>query len=127
MNILDFVMVGSNDYKKSSEFYDVILKPLKLKKIVTTEKYIGYAHSSGPDKAQFYVTDPVNGEPATFGNGTQITILAESKEAVEKFYEIAMSKGAVDEGAPGVRSDGNYYAYIRDMDGNKIAAKKNLK
>ena len=127
MNILDFVMVGSNDYKKSSEFYDAILEPLKLKKIVTTEKYIGYAHSSEPYKAKFYVTDPVNGEPATFGNGTQITLLAESKQAVEKFYEIAMSKGAVDEGAPGVRSDGNYYAYIRDMDGNKIAAKKNLK
>ena len=127
MNILDFVMVGSNDYKKSSEFYDAILEPSKLKKIVTTEKYIGYAHLSEPDKAQFYVTDPVNGEPATFGNGTQITLLAESEEAVEKFYEIAMSKGAVDEGAPGVRSDGNYYAYIRDMDGNKIAAKKNLK
>ena len=32
MNILDFVMVGSNDYEKSSEFYDVILEPLKLKK-----------------------------------------------------------------------------------------------
>ena len=127
MNILDFVMVGSNDYKKSSEFYDAILEPLKLKKIVITEKYISYAHLSEPDKAQFYVTDPVNGEPATFGNGTQITILAESKEAVEKFYEIAMSKGAVDEGAPGVRSDGNYYAYIRDLDGNKIAAKSNLK
>ena len=127
MNILDFVMVGSNDYKKSSEFYDAILEPLKLKKIVTTEKYIGYAHSNEPDKAQLYIRDPVNVEPATFGNGTQITLLAESKEAVEKFYEIAMSKGAVDEGAPGVRSDGNYYAYIRDMDGNKIAAKKNLK
>ena len=127
MNILDFVMVGSNDFKKSSEFYDAILEPLKLKKTVTTEKYIGYAHASEPDKAQFYVTSPINGEPATFGNGTQITLEAESKEAVEKFYEIAMSKGAVDEGAPGVRSDGNYYAYIRDMDGNKIAAKKNLK
>ena len=50
-----------------------------------------------------------------------------SKEAVEKFYEIAMSKGATDEGGPGVRSDGNYYAYIRDFDGNKIAAKSNLK
>jgi len=36
-------------------------------------------------------------------------------------------KGAVDEGGPGVRSDGNYYAYIRDFDGNKIAAKSNLK
>ena len=127
MNILDFVMVGSNDYKKSSEFYDAILEPLKLKKIVTTEKYIGYAHSSEPDKAQFYVTDPVNGEPATFGNGTQITLLANNKEAVEKFYEIAISKGATDEGAPGVRKDGNYYGYIRDLDGNKIAAKSILK
>ena len=127
MNILDFVMVGSNDYKKSSEFYDAVLEPLELKKTVTTEKYIGYAHSSEPDRAQFYVTSPVNGEPATFGNGTQITLLAESKEAVEKFYDIAISKGAVDEGGPGVRSDGNYYAYVRDMDGNKIAAKSNLK
>ena len=127
MNILDFVMVGSNDYKKSSEFYDAVLEPLKLKKSVTTEKYIGYAHSSDPDKTQFYVTNPINGEPATYGNGTQITLLAHSKEAVEKFYEIAISKGAIDEGGPGVRSDGNYYAYVRDLDGNKIAAKINLK
>jgi len=128
MNILDFVMVGSNDYKKSSEFYDAVLVPLKLKKTVITEKYIGYSHSSDPDKILFYVTNPVNGEPATFGNGTQITLLADSKEAVEKFYEIAMLKGATDEGGPGIRSsDGNYYAYIRDLDGNKIAAKSNLK
>ena len=127
MSILDFVMVGSNDYKKSSELYDAAFEPLNLKKILTTEKYIGYANPSEPDKALFYVTTPANGEPATFGNGTQITLLAESKEAVEKFYEIAISRGAPDEGGPGVRSDGNYYAYIRDMDGNKIAAKKNLK
>ena len=40
MNILDFVMVGSNDYKKSSEFYDAILEPLKLKKTVTTENIL---------------------------------------------------------------------------------------
>ena len=127
MNILDFVMVGSDDHEKSGDFYDAVFEPLKLKRVLKTQKYLGYAHSSDPEKVQFYVTDPVNGKPASFGNGTQITLLAESKEAVEKFYEIAMSKGAVDEGAPGVRSDGNYYAYIRDMDGNKIAAKKNLK
>ena len=54
MNILDFVMVGSNDYKKSSKFYDAVLEPLKLKKTVTTEKYIGYAHSSEPEKVIFY-------------------------------------------------------------------------
>ncbi len=127
MNILDFVMVGSNDYEKSSEFYDVILEPLKLKKTLKTEKYIGYSHLGEPEKVIFYITNPVNGKPATFGNGTQITLLADSKEAVKKFYEIAISKGAVDEGGPGVRKDGNYYAYIRDLDGNKIAAKSILK
>ena len=127
MNILDFVMVGSNDYEKSAEFYDAVLEPLKLKKILKTEKYIGYAHLSKPDKVQFYVTNPVNGEPASFGNGTQITLLADTKEDVKKFYEIAMLKGGFDEGSPGVRKDGNYYAYIRDLDGNKIAAKSILK
>ena len=123
MNILDFVMVGSNDYKKSSELYDAAFEPLKLKKILTTEKYIGYAHSGKPGKVIFYITNPVNGKPATKGNGSQVTLLAESKEAVEKFYEIAISKGATDEGSPGVRKDGNYYAYVRDPDGNKIAAR----
>ena len=127
MNILNFVMVGSNDYKKSSEFYDAVFEPLKLKKTLTTEKYIGYSHSKEPEEIIFYVTNPVNGKPATFGNGTQVTLLAESKEAVEKFFKIAISRGAINEGAPGVRKDGNYYAYIRDLDGNKIAAKSNLK
>ena len=127
MNILNFVMVGSNDYKKSSEFYDAVFEPLKLKKILTTEKYIGYAHSSEPEKVIFYITNPVNGKPATKGNGSQVTLTADSKEAVEKFYEIAISKGATNEGAPGVRKDGNYYGYIRDLDGNKIAAKSVLK
>jgi catechol 2,3-dioxygenase-like lactoylglutathione lyase family enzyme len=127
MNILDFVMIGSNDYEKSAEFYDAVLEPLKLKKILKTEKYIGYAHLSKPDKVQFYVTNPINGEPATFGNGTQITLLADTKEDVKKFYEIAILKGGFDEGRPGVRKDGNYYAYIRDLDGNKIAAKSILK
>ena len=72
-------------------------------------------------------SNPVNGKPATMGNGSQVTLLADNKEAVEKFYEIAISKGATDEGAPGVRKDGNYYGYIRDLDGNKIAAKSVLK
>ena len=31
--------------------------------------------------------------------------------------------GATDEGSPGPRSDGNYYGYILDHDGNKITAR----
>ena len=59
MNVLDFVMVGSDDHQKSGDFYDAVFEPLKLKRVLKTEKYLGYAHSSNPDKVQFYVTHPV--------------------------------------------------------------------
>ncbi|MDA9687711.1 VOC family protein [Candidatus Pelagibacter sp.] len=121
--VFSFIMVGSNDFKKSSKFYDVIFKPLKLKKIVTTEKYIGYGHSNEPNEVSFYITKPRNEKPATIGNGSMIAFLAETKEVVNKFYTIALENGAKDEGSPGVREDGNYYAYVRDLDGNKITAK----
>ena len=121
--VFSFIMVGSNDFKKSSKFYDVILKPLKLKKIVTTERYIGYGSLNKPNEVEFYITKPRNGEPATYGNGSMIAFLTETKEVVNEFHKIAISNGATDEGSPGIREDGNYYAYVRDFDGNKIAAK----
>ena len=123
MNIFSFVMVGSNDYKKSSEFYDAVFKPLKIKKIVTTERYIGYGHSNDPEELKFYITKPHNKETATVGNGTMVALSAETKEAVDKFHATALENGAVNEGDPGPRSDGNYYGYVRDLDGNKITAR----
>ena len=121
--ILSFTMLGSNDFNKSSKFYDIIFEPLKIKKIITTENYVGYGHANEPNEVKFYLCKPHNGKPATYGNGTMIAFLARSKDAVNQFYKIALENGAVDEGSPGIRSDGNYYAYIRDFDGNKIAAK----
>ena len=41
--LFGFVMVGTNDLKKSAKFYDAVFVPLDIKKIKTTEKYIGYA------------------------------------------------------------------------------------
>ena len=122
-DIFSFVMVGSKDFKKSSKFYDAIFVPLKIKKIVTTERYIGYGNSNEPNDVKFYIPKPRNGEPATYGNGTMVAFLADTREAVNRFHEIALKNGAVDEGLPGIREDENYYAYVRDLDGNKITAK----
>ena len=122
-DIFSFVMVGSKDFKKSSKFYDAIFVPLKIKKIVTTERYVGYGHLNEPNDVKFYITKPRNGEAATYGNGTMVAFLADSREAVNRFHEIALKNGAVDEGLPGIREDKNYYAYVRDLDGNKITAK----
>ena len=122
-NIISFVMVGTNDLDKSSRFYDQVLANLGMKRVTVTERYIAYSHSSGDDSLKFYITKPQNKENATAGNGTMVALSAETKEAVDKFHKIALENGAVDEGKPGLRSDGNYYSYIRDLDGNKIASR----
>ena len=121
--VIGFVMVGTNDLEKSSKFYDAVLVHLCLKKITITERYIGYGHSSDDNLVKFYITKPLNKETATFGNGTMVALSAYTKEAVDKFYTTALENGATDEGKPGARSDGNYYGYIRDLDGNKITAR----
>ena len=123
MNIFSFVMVGTNDLEKSSKFYDAVFVHLRLKKVSTAERMISYAHSNDPHEVKFYITKPYNKKPATIGNGTMIALLAESKEAVDKFHATALENGAVNEGDPGPRSDGNYYGYFRDLDGNKITAR----
>ena len=120
---IGFVMVGTNDLEKSSKFYDAILAHLGMKRVTITERYIGYGHSNEDSGVKFYITKPHNKENATAGNGTMIALSAETKEAVDKFHKTALENGATDEGAPGPRSDGNYYGYIRDHEGNKITAR----
>ena len=119
---IGFVMVGTNNLEKSSKFYDAILTHLEMKRVTIKERYIGYG-SIKEDGVKFYITKPHNKENATAGNGTMVALSAETIEAVNKFHATALKNGAVNEGDPGVRSDGNYYGYIRDLDGNKITVR----
>ena len=122
-----YVMVGSSNLDKSRAFYDVVLGVMGMMSIYEDEVCVGYAHD-GNDDVEFYITKPVNGKPVTFGNGTQISFLTESREDVDKFHKTALDLGAKNEGNPGFRpSDSEvYYAYIRDPDGNKICAYSNV-
>ena len=119
--MIGFVMVGTNNLDKAVNFYDILLDAIELKRVVTNEKYAGYASKEKPEQVEFYVTNPVNKDKATFGNGTQISFLVHSKDLVNNFYNIGIKIGGKDEGVPGIRS-GDYYCYLRDLDGNKICA-----
>jgi catechol 2,3-dioxygenase-like lactoylglutathione lyase family enzyme len=119
--MIGFVMVGTNNLDKAINFYDTLLNTIELQRVVTNEKYAGYASKNKPDEVEFYVTNPVNKEKASFGNGTQISFLVKSKDLVNNFYNTGLKLGGKDEGAPGIRS-GDYYCYVRDLDGNKICA-----
>jgi len=119
--MIGFVMIGSNDLNKATKFYDILLEVIDLKRVITNEKYIGYSSKEKPEDIEFYVTNPINKKEATYGNGTQISFVLKSKETVDKFYNLGVKLGGKDEGAPGIRS-GDYYCYIRDLDGNKICS-----
>ena len=120
--MIGFVMVGTNDLNKAIKFYDVLLEVINLKRTVANERYAGYSSKENAgDSVEFYVSSPVNKKKATYGNGTQISFIVNSKETVDKFYNLGIKLGGKDEGTPGIRS-GDYYCYIRDLDGNKICS-----
>ena len=127
MSVISFVMVDTNDLKKASTFYAKVLATINLKLFAESEKYNSFSNEDEPDRKIFYVTNPNDGKPATIGNGTMIALETDTKEKVDEFYKTAIANGAKDEGAPGIRGDGNYYAYIRDLDGNKLTVRTILK
>jgi len=115
-----FITIGTNNLKKSSFFYSKILNVLKIKRVIINKRYHGFAKLNTKKKIELYIIKPHNKKKATVGNGTMITFLAKSNKEVNEFYNTAIKFGAKDEGKPGPRHSKDYYAYIRDLDGNKI-------
>ena len=120
--MFSFVTLGTNDLKKSKIFYDELLKSIEILNAEEEEGYVGYAKKTSLNKIQFYLMKPHNKQEATYGNGTMITFTIHSKEGVNNFHNLALKLGAKDEGSPGPRHEEHYYAYFRDLDGNKICA-----
>ena len=110
-----------NNYRKSNKvFYDNLLGSINIIKAEEDDSYIGYAKKDSINKIEFYLMKPHNKKKATIGNGTMITFTAKTKESVINTYNLALKLGAKDEGSPGPRHEEHYYAYFRDLDGNKI-------
>ena len=116
------VMLGVNDLEVSRKFYDALLGTLgKAPGIANLNRYF-YRSPTG----SFAITTPINGQPATLGNGSTIGFNMESPEQADAFHAAGIANGGTTcEGPPGFR-DGPvgkiYLAYLRDPDGNKICA-----
>lgn len=120
-SIIHHVSIGTNDFERAAAFYDVVLVPLGCQRILEFPGAVAY----GKQYPEFWVQSPIDGAPAAPGNGSHIALIAPSREAVDAFHALALSAGAKDEGAPGLRPDygpGYYGAFVRDLDGHKLEA-----
>ena len=111
------LMLGVNDLERSKRFYDAVLGALGVPEGTVNKNRFFYRAQGGV----FAITTPLNGQPATAGNGSTTGFLAHSTEQVDAAHAAGVAAGGVSiEDAPGWRGTAMYLAYLRDPDGNKI-------
>ena len=126
--MLRYVTLGADDLEAAGRFYDAVLAPLGVVRLVQHGSEIGYGAPPAPGEkpsAKLGILSPFDGGPASFGNGVDVAFDAPSREAVDAFHAAALAAGGRDEGGPGLRpqySPTFYTAYVRDPPGNKLNA-----
>jgi Predicted dioxygenase of extradiol dioxygenase family len=116
-------MVGSNDLDASKKFYDATFQAIGGKPGIIDDKgRIIYIHNGG----LFLVTKPIDGQPATAGNGCTIGFAMASPEQADAWHRAGVEAGGTAiEDPPGLREGSGmkmYLAYLRDPSGNKLCA-----
>ena len=116
------VMLGVNDLEVSKKFYDALLGALGVAPGMAHNNRYFYRSPTGT----FGITTPINGEPATHGNGSTLGFTMQSPEQAEAFHAAGVANGGTTcEEPPGFREGPSgklYLAYLRDPDGNKLCA-----
>ncbi|SDL10324.1 Catechol 2,3-dioxygenase [Pseudomonas delhiensis] len=118
---ISHVSIGTNDYDRARAFYDAVLATLGCRRVMEHPGAVAY----GREFPEFWVQTPLDGAPASVGNGTHIGFIAGSREAVDAFHAAALAHGGHDDGAPGPRphyGEPYYGCFVRDPDGHKVEA-----
>jgi catechol 2,3-dioxygenase-like lactoylglutathione lyase family enzyme len=118
--IFTHIVLGTNNLEKAQSFYDGALNALGYKRLGS----IATAAFYGATAPELMITRPLDGNPATPSNGATVSFIAPTRAAVTEFHKRALALGGICEGLPGPRSaaPNAYAAYVRDPDGNKLAA-----
>lgn len=119
--MIDHVSIAVSDLAASAVFYEAVLSPLGLKRLVERQGTVGF----GKTYPEFWLNARPGGESAPADTGAHICLRAPTKDAVTAFHDLARANGGRSDGEPGDRDAAvtpYFGAFIRDLDGHKIEA-----
>jgi len=117
--MIGYVTLGTNHLPRALAFYDELMGSFGARRVFETDR--GAAWGTSEQSPSLGVLTPFDGKAATAGNGTMVALALDSRSSVDAAHALAIKLGGRDEGAPGLRGEGFYAAYFRDLDGNKLA------
>ncbi len=122
MATINYTTVGSNKLDEAKAFYDGLLSLAGFAPMM--EHQSGGRAYANADGQIFGVFGPHDKQAATVGNGSMLVFAFDTRDEVDAFHAKGLELGGTDEGAPGKRNPGAYFAYFRDLDGNKLGGYK---
>ena len=122
--MLDHVSLGVTDLERSRRFYDAVLQPLGIVRIVDFEQRgSDYGAMPGSLGVEFTITaEPGNSMPS---RGMHVCFRAPDRAAVEAFHRAALQSGGRSDGEPGLRPHYHpdyFAAFVLDPDGHRVEA-----
>ena len=119
--MIDHISIGVSDLERSARFYEAVLAPLGLKRLVTRPATVGF----GKAYPEFWINLREGMTPVAPESGTHICLRARSTADVDAFHAAALAAGGRSDGAPGLRPHDRvkyYAAFVIDPDGSRIEA-----
>jgi catechol 2,3-dioxygenase-like lactoylglutathione lyase family enzyme len=119
--MIDHISVAVSDMARSAAFYEQVLAPLGLQKMIDRGVTVGF----GKTYPEIWLNLREGLAPQPETTGIHIALRARNEEAVNAFHAAALAHGGKCAGAPGPRQAAltTYHgAFVFDPDGNKIEA-----
>src|SRR5262244_3212854 len=111
--MIEHISLRCRSSRKSRRFYERALAPLGYGVDREYGDAFGFVQGGRHD---FWITKGKVGTP------THVAFHADAPSAVDAFYSAAMEAGGKDNGAPGMREDYGYAAFVLDPDGHNVEA-----
>ena len=111
LRLFDHVEVHASDYRESIPFYETVLAPLGVPRLLEHHDWTSFANLNVVDR-----------RPPT--QNLHLCFYARAKNQVEEFHRAGVEAGFRSNGAPGYRDygAGYYAAFLLDPDANNVEA-----